>query len=240
MAVRLLAALAAAAMVCGCQAQSATSQQGTEERPRLGLMTTLPIYWGEHEDFANLLAPAADAGWVRRTLEADYRLEPLDTLAAQTLVGRKLLILAQPRALSPRENVALDSWVRAGGRVLIFADPLLTAHSRFPIGDSRRPQAVALLSPILAHWGLELVDPGNGEATTSVELDGQTLPVAAPGQLRPTARSGCTVLLDGLLARCALGRGQATILADAAVLDEDGAQAANAAALKAVLDRAFD
>lgn len=240
MAVRLLAALAAAAMVCGCQAQSATSQQGTEERPRLGLMTTLPIYWGEHEDFANLLAPAADAGWVRRTLEADYRLEPLDTLDAQALVGRKLLILAQPRALSPRENVALDSWVRAGGRVLIFADPLLTAHSRFPIGDSRRPQAVALLSPILAHWGLELVDPGNGEATTSVELDGQTLPVAAPGRLRPTAGSGCTVLLDGLLARCALGRGQATILADAAVLDEDGAQAANAAALKAVLDRAFD
>ena len=65
-------------------------------------------------------------------------------------------MMIQPRPLSPQENVALDNWVAAGGRLLLFADPALTEDSAFAIGDRRRPQDVVLLSPILARWGLEL------------------------------------------------------------------------------------
>ena len=62
------------------------------------------------------------------------------------------LLLAQPRALSGPENVALDAWVRGGGHLLLFADPMMTGESRFGIGDRQRPQDVILLSPILNRW----------------------------------------------------------------------------------------
>ena len=91
-----------------------------------------------------------------RELESRYDLVPLDTLEPDALAGIERVILAQPRALAPSENVSFDQWLTAGGEALIFADPMLTRHSEYPIGDRRRPQDVVLLSPLFDHWGLEL------------------------------------------------------------------------------------
>src|SRR5688500_18207995 len=140
-------------LASACQADEAVSS-GQANVPELGLMGTIPIYWGEAGDFGEVLAGSGNAHWARARLETDYQLSPLDTLDEDSLAGIDLLLLAQPRALSPAENVALDAWVRGGGRLLLFADPMLTGESRFAIGDRRRPQDVILLSPILDHWGL--------------------------------------------------------------------------------------
>ena len=119
------AALALAAVLLACTACSASvdadpavEQVGEQmAQPRLGLMSTLPIYWNEAVEFSDLLNQDQGANWVRTVLERDYALEPLDVLTPETLAPLDRLILAQPRALSPEENVALDNWVRAGGRL---------------------------------------------------------------------------------------------------------------------------
>lgn len=235
------AALMLALAASGCRAAADPVAPGAQVT--LGLMTTLPIYWGEADDVGELLKSQASAGWVRQALERRFVLEPLDTLDASSLRGMGRLMMAQPRALSPEENVALDGWVRAGGRLLLFADPLLTVHSRFGIGDRRRPQDVVLLSPILSHWGLTLnFDEDQGIDRTRIEIDGTSVPVALAGRFSLAAGSRCAVAADGVLAECRVGKGYVTVFADAALLDdpEDGTAQDRQAALTMLVARAFD
>ena len=206
---------------------------GGAGRPRgeLGLFTTLPIYWAETAGLSEMLGSETQAGWVRTAVERRFELLPLDTLAneegaiAEDLAALDHLLLAQPRPLSPYENVALDKWVRAGGRALVFADPMLTVESRFPVGDRRRPQDVVLLSPILARWGLEMrYDAAQDADERMIATDMAPLPVRMAGTLHPmrehsAAQDNCWIAYDRLSARCSIGRGQVTVIADAAVLE---------------------
>ncbi|MXO72788.1 ABC transporter [Alteraurantiacibacter buctensis] len=210
-------------------------------RPPLLLMGTIPIYWGEAGELTDLLHGGATPHWARGVLERGFELVPLDTLSAETLppAGGRLL-LAQPRTLSAPENVALDAWVRGGGRVLLFADPLMTGHSRFAIGDRRRPQDVALLSPVLTHWGLELAladQPAPGLVPGDAGV--AQFPVNQAGKLMALPAGACRVLGDGVAARCALGAGEVLVVADAALLDIDGPLAGAEAGLAALVDSAF-
>jgi hypothetical protein len=216
----------------------------------LALMGTIPIYWGETDDFADLLTGEGHAHWARGAIEQQqYRLRPLDYLSAEALAGYRRLLLAQPRGLSAEENVALDAWVRGGGRLLLFADPMMTGHSDFALGDRRRPQDVALLSPILAHWGLELhfdaaqatgrrigeILPPDAEAQANAGV-----PVDLPGRLAPLDEGGnCTLLGEGLAAECRLGGGVALIVADAALLDIEPADEAAMPALLGLMRRIY-
>lgn len=192
----------------------------------MGLFTTLPLMWGEHGDIASMLSDEGEKDWVRAALETRFSLVGLDTLDPAQLAGFDRLALVQPRPLAPAENVALDDWLRAGGRLLVFADPMLTRHSDFAIGDKRRPQSVVLISPILKRWGLELrFDEDQGDDERTVEAFGGTIPVRLAGQfvpVTPGAPSRCTISPGGIGAQCAVGKGRVTLIADAAMLDREG------------------
>lgn len=218
-------ALAALGALCASAAMPALAQSLPSDPPGehdIALMGTIPIYWGERAELAELLAPQGKPHWARTAIEEQYRLRPLDYLSADALRGHRRLLLAQPRGLSAEENVALDAWVRAGGRLLLFADPMMTSHSNFPIGDRRRPQDVALLSPILAHWGLELLfDETRHEGLHLRESVPPGIRVELAGELVLRGQQGeCALLGEGILAECHLGEGAALILADAALLDD--------------------
>jgi len=239
-----LSAALAAGLLClagACHADEAVTAEPDPARPELGLMGTIPVYWGETGDFGELLSGEGQAHWGRARLEADFRLRPLDTLDEANLAGLEFLLLAQPRALRPAENVALDAWVRRGGRLLLFADPLLTGESRFPIGDRRRPQDVVLLSPILAHWGLDLsFDEEQPAGTALVPTGGPPIPVSLAGAL--ALRGGeadCALVATDVLAECTIGAGRALILADAAALDLHEPHPASGAALDWLAARIF-
>ena len=224
----------------------------------LGLFTTLPVYWNETARLSDYLAPDHESHWARAVLERCHTLRALDTLTAGNprtgpeaqedvagLAGLDYLLMAQPRILTPAENVVLDDWVRAGGRVLLFADPMLTAHSIHPLGDQRRPADVVVLSPILARWGLRLVfDEGQLPGERVAAVAGARMPVDMTGALvaMPTGgrEASCHPQNGGLWAQCRIGRGWVLILADAALLDEDGAdRAMRIAGLTALLGKAF-
>jgi hypothetical protein len=176
-----------------------------------------------------LLAEGAAPSWVLTALRERGRVVPLYTLAekagALPLPRDGVLVLAQPRALTAQENVALDAWVQGGGRVLLFADPMLTAPTRFSPGDPRRPQDVALLSPILARWGLALeFDEAQPAGERRVGLREGALAVNLAGRWRKVGMNGetvgtCTIEALGLLADCRAGKGRIVALADAAVLE---------------------
>ncbi|HYD25843.1 MAG TPA: DUF4350 domain-containing protein [Croceibacterium sp.] len=219
-------------LASACQAREAEAPQ-RPELPALGLMGTIPIYWGEADAFGDVLNGRNSVHWARAQLERSYRLEPLDTLDAASLAPLDFLLLAQPRALTPAENVALDEWVRQGGRVLLFADPMLTGNSRFAIGDRRRPQDVVLLSPILSHWGLRLeFDVERPEGVALLDAGGARLPVNRPGRLAAdSAADDCAIDAEAVLARCRIGEGEALVIADAALLDLYQPHPGSAAAL---------
>ncbi len=206
--------------------EQAIATEGVSDR--LGLMTTLPILWSEGDDFTALLAPDAQAHWALDALGQNHEVAAIDILTPDALAGLELLVLAQPRMLSPEENVALDDWVRGGGHALVFADPMLTGHSEYGVGDKRRPQDVALLDTLLARWGLALEAAPPSAETRFVAFGGGELPLAAHGELtrrEPAggAQSDCTDRLGRVLTMCAIGKGRAVILADAAILEAEEA-----------------
>jgi hypothetical protein len=208
----------------------------------LGLFTSLPIYWSERASVNDAL-DGGQAHWVRARLENDYQLVPLDTLDGGELVKLRELVMAQPRPLAPEENVALDIWVRNGGRLLLFADPFLTEESRFALGDKRRPQDVVLLSPILGRWGLRLTfDDRQGDGERFVAYRSASLPERLAGRLeltKPGAGGECTLAGGGLVAECGIGKGHVLVVADAAILEADRAPRTAEPALSALLTRAF-
>lgn len=213
-----------------------------QEQPALGLMGTIPIYWGEAGGIGDVLSGEAEPHWARARLEQDFKLRPLTYLDADALAEVRYLLLAQPRALSGEENVALDAWVRQGGHLLLFADPMMTGHSAFPLGDRRRPQDVTLLSPLLRHWGLEMdFDHDQAQGTRIERIGGLAVPVNLPGEFAATNEAaGCKVHPSRIMATCRIESGTAVILADAAMLDLHEPDTAAAGALAGLVHTAFE
>lgn len=202
----------------------------------VGLFTSLPIMWSDDGSIAAEVSGSNEPHWARATIARQGRIVPLDSLAPMPgahapLAGLNRLVVAQPRPFSPQENVALDAWVRAGGRLLLLADPALTETSSFALGDPRRPQPLALISPLLRHWGLELTfDESQSYGEREIEVMGVAVPVNLAGRLRTQGQSNCRAWGDGLAVTCAIGKGGVLVLADAAVLEraDPGGRRANA------------
>lgn len=232
------------ALLLACGLASANCVRAVAPRtPTIALFTSLAILWPERKDFRGLINSDAPPHWALAILQRHGRLHPLDSLARANrraaMASGSLLIMAQPRPLSPQENVALDNWVRGGGHLLLFADPMLTADSIFGLGDKRRPQDMVLLSPILARWGLELrFDEDQPAGEHMVDWDGAKLPVNLPGRFALLGSfRNCRLLSDGLGASCNVGKGRVLAVADAALLEERTADATpnNAALLEQLL-----
>lgn len=238
---RSIVAAFTALTLAGCGADRA-SRIAEDAQPELGLFTSLPVYWPEAPTITSVLEADVEPHWARELLERTYELVPLDVLSAETLAGLDRVLIAQPRPFAPAENVALDDWVRAGGRALILADPMLAQHSIYPIGDKRRAQDVVLISPILARWGLALqFDEAQPEGRRLIEEGELAIPVDQAGGLVATTtgyESDCSISHGGLIATCRIGEGRVKIIADADLLDsEPEAQATRA--FGALVETAF-
>ena len=210
----------------------------------IGLFTSLAIMWSDSPDLGADLRGDQPPHWARGVLEQRGPVAALDTLAGLPgrgpLNGLTRLVIVQPRPLSPQENVALDDWVRGGGRLLLLADPALTEDSAFAIGDPRRPQAVALLSPILGRWGLDLLfDDAQQLGEEQREVLGAGVPVNLAGHFATRGQANCRLWDGGLAVTCKIGRGRVVAVADAAVLEREDPAGTRPRAFAALLDSAF-
>jgi hypothetical protein len=124
--------------------------------------------------------------------------------------------MAQPLAQTADNLVALDDWVRGGGRVLLLADPLLEWPSKRPLGDPLRPPPMFADTGLLGHWRLRLDTP-DGPGTAVRQLAGYRVVTLSPGALYGV----CRISPDRLVADCHLGKGEAIVVADADFLGTD-------------------
>jgi hypothetical protein len=199
-------ALLAAAVL----AFSRTRGGHSREKPPLMLLTSLPIAFGETFSLEPPKSPILVA------LQKDYRVIPIPTASASELRQGRLLLMIQPFAQPSEDLVALDRWVRSGGRLVLLADPLLERADGRPLDDLTRPPPMFLDTGLLAHWGLRLDGPAvYGPGT--IELGGTRLETRSPG----TLDGGCAISSHGAVARCTIGKGRATVVADADFLDSE-------------------
>ena len=141
-----LATFALALALVGC-AQKGGSPPNSD-KPELALLTSLPIVFSES---FGLDAPPNP---LLKALEDDYAVRPVDGPEQLTPLG--LLLAIQPQALTAERLVALDRWVREGGRLVLLADPQLDWESSRPLGDRFRPPYAFPDTGLLTHWGLAL------------------------------------------------------------------------------------
>ena len=218
----LIAVLAACTFLLLLAGFATMRPADSRPKPQLGLMTSLPLVWSEGGIEADL-AKDATAHPAFTRLSAHFDITPIDDVEAWVPKPKQMLLLAQPRAFAPRELIWIDNWVRQGGLVLILADPALQWGSLYPLGDKRRPLFTSMLSPLLAHWGVELVLPLEDEGPASMRKIGVfNIRTVTPGEWLPkksNAKSSCAILAKGLLADCQIGKGRAVLVADADFLD---------------------
>jgi hypothetical protein len=205
-----LALAVAVAVVLFDRRYSALAPRPPAERPALLLLTSLPLLFGEDFSLQGGGSPAV------RKLQTRYRIVPISATDSAELKKARLLLMAHAPSQTAEGLVALDQWVRAGGRLLLLADPMLEWPSKRPLGDPLRPPAMFMDTGLLAHWGLRLDAPAErGPAM-------RKLGVYAVMTVSPGALAGrCKISSDALVAHCPIGEGEATIVADADLLDVD-------------------
>lgn len=201
-------ALTAMTLLASCR-DGTSAEAPAKARPELFLLTSLPLVWSERFGLDQPGSP------VLKALEQNYRVKPIDL--PSRLPDGALLLAAQPRALPAEELVALDAWVRRGGRMVLLADPMLEWESSLPLGDARRPPMAFPDTGLLRHWGLRLDGPDE-RGPRQLALGGRQVLAGSPGSL---ARIGgdCAIDARGLSARCRIGEGQGNVIADADFLN---------------------
>lgn len=214
--------LAAALLFAGSRREP-QGPRPAAQRPALLLLTGLPLLFSE--DFS--LKPAGSG--VLQRLQQRYRLVPISVASTPELAKGRLLLMAQPLAQAPENLVALDDWVRSGGRVLLLADPMLEWPSKRALGDPLRPPPMFADTGLLAHWGLRLDAPDErGPAVR--DLAGAAVATVSPGALY----GACAISADHFIADCRIGRGRAVIVADADLLNVEALGSADSDNLTAV------
>ena len=198
--------------------------ESAEEKPPLALLTSLPILFGEGFGLNNTGSATLEA------LSARFTVKPISTTSTQELRA-PLLFMAQPQAQTAENLVALDNWVRGGGRVLLLADPQLEWPSERPLGDPLRPPPMYPDTGLLGHWKLRL-DAPDQRGPAQRTLAGRPVLTRSPGALY----GGCVISADRFVADCRIGKGRAVVVADADLLDVTDLSPGAGGNLRAVVD----
>ena len=201
-------AIAAVLLLAGCR-EPAGPEPLQDRRPDLALLTSLPVAFAESFSLEPPNSPLLKA------LEQRFAVRPVD--GPEQLKAGGVLLAIQPQALTAERLVALDRWVREGGRLVLLADPSLTWESSRPLGDRFRPPISYPDTGLLRHWGLTLERETAPFAETVPQNLGQGISVEAAsfGTLVAAKESGCRLSAGGKVARCRVGKGRVTVVADA-------------------------
>ncbi|SEH11904.1 ABC-type uncharacterized transport system [Sphingopyxis sp. YR583] len=186
--------------------------------PAATMITGLPLRWAGGGDIAAMIVEGANDDPALARLTATGPISLVDSIVDHAPPPRGALLLAHPRALAPQELVAIDGFVRGGGRAVIFADALSGWPARHPLGDPRNPPVTSLLTPLLDHWGVTLdAAPAQAGEALPVDVDGARLRLFSVGRLERLPAT-CRAYADRHAARCRIGQGEVWLVGDADLL----------------------
>ncbi|WP_311268493.1 ABC transporter [Sphingobium sp. WCS2017Hpa-17] len=183
------------------------------DRPTLAVISGLPLFWDEAGRDGPRDAP------IVTILRARFIVTPLDDPLQLKASGARRVLLAQPRALTPVQLVAIDQWVRDGGTALVLADPLLRWPSDLPLGDRRRAPAASLLQPLLGHWGFRPFAVKDEEIRYRTP-DGYLVTLSGVQAYQSGADGRWVGPGDWIVQRKPMGKGAVLLLGDADPIDD--------------------
>lgn len=186
--------------------------------PAVTMMTGLPLRWSGSSDMAMMIAEGTQDDPALARLAAAGPVSLVDSLVDPVPPPGGTLLLAHPRALAPQELVAIDAFVRGGGRAVVLADALSGWPARYPLGDPRNPPITSLLTPLFDHWGVTLgAAPAGADTVLPVDVDGARLNLFSAGHFERLPPR-CRALAGRRVARCPVGSGEVWLVGDADLL----------------------
>ncbi|TVQ33235.1 MAG: hypothetical protein EA370_11875 [Wenzhouxiangella sp.] len=123
------------------------------ERPRVGLLTGLPMDGGFDMQTGQRREPWA----IHDQIDQMFEIERVSRSATELPQGIDALVLVHPREIGEDLLADIDRFVLAGGRLLVFVDPLAEAD---PGPDPSDPMGAltadrhSSLEPLFSSWGL--------------------------------------------------------------------------------------
>ncbi len=186
--------------------------------PAATMLTGLPLRWSGSGDIAAIISDGAEDDPALVGLEAMGPVSLVDSRVDHAPPPGGTLLIAHPRALAPQELVAIDVFVRGGGKAVVLADALSGWPARHTLGDPRNPPVTSLLTPLLDHWGVTLgAAPTDDNEALAADVDGARLRLSSAGRferLPPT----CRTFADRHVTQCRIGAGEAWLVGDADLL----------------------
>ncbi len=186
--------------------------------PAVTMLTGLPLRWSASPSIAAMIAEGTNDDPALARLAAAGPVSLVDSLADHVPPPGGTLLIAHPRALAPQELVAIDAFVRGGGRAVVLADALSGWPARHPLGDPRNAPVTSLLTPLLDQWGVMLgAAPAQESKPLPADVAGARLRLFSAGRLDrlPTA---CRAYADRRAAQCRIGQGEVWLVGDADLL----------------------
>ncbi len=173
----------------------------------------------------DILSGDTESAPIYKYWQNQYAIEGVDSLEGLVGSTTDIVMLVQPRAMAPADLAELDDWVRKGGDAIIMTDPDLIWPSALPLGDPKRPLSGGLLSPLLKHWGLELVFEDNVTELIELEFAGHKISTVGVGGFEALNNESaeevvCNFSEAGFIAQCQIDQGRVILVADADFLHE--------------------
>jgi ABC-type uncharacterized transport system involved in gliding motility auxiliary subunit len=98
----------------------AIARAGTTERPKIGLMSGLPVLGQQYNPYTR---QSAEPWVLANELRRDFDVQTVNLTASGIDPDLKVLLLIHPRDISEQAEYALDQFVLRGGKLIAFVDP---------------------------------------------------------------------------------------------------------------------
>ena len=188
------------------------------DAPAATMLTGLPLRWSGSGDIAAIIADGTGDDPALVGLETIGPVSLVDSLVDDLPPPGGAWLIAHPRALAPQELVAIDAFVRGGGRAVVLADAFSGWPAPHPLGDLRNPPVTSLLTPLLDHWGVTLgAAPPDNNIPSAADIDGARLRLSSAGAFERLPAT-CRTFANRRIAQCRIGAGEAWLVGDADLL----------------------
>ena len=131
----------------------AIARVGTAERPKIGLMSGVPVMGEKFNPFTR----QSSEPWVlANELKRDFEVKEVPMSAKEIDKDINVLLLIHPRDIQPQTEYALDQFVLRGGKLVAFVDPYMY-FDQGPTMPGMPPQPSSSTLPTLFKaWGLAM------------------------------------------------------------------------------------